>query len=336
MIEVNDLSIHIQTEENIVHAVNHVSLNIQKGETVSIVGESGSGKSVLANALMRLNDENYFTYPNGSIYLNQRDILTMSRQGLRQLRGQEIAMIFQDPMSSLNPVLTVGKQITEAIRTHQKMSKKAAQLKALELLEDVGMPDSHRRMHEYPHQFSGGMRQRILIAMALASKPKLLIADEPTTALDVTIQAQIMQLLKDIQVKYGTAILMITHDLGLVSQIADRIYVMYAGEIVETGSPEDIFYHTRMPYTWSLLKSIPQLKTRERLFAMAGQPPSLTAQTEGCPFYERCLFRKTACQTTKPLLKMVETNHQVACILSHEEFSQQAKIINEGLKKEKI
>ncbi|MDN5707982.1 MAG: ABC transporter ATP-binding protein, partial [Planococcus sp. (in: firmicutes)] len=283
MLQVENLHVHLDTPGGLVKAVDGVSFSIQKGETIGIVGESGSGKSVLAHSLMKLNPEPPAMYPQGTIHFEGQSVLEMGKTELRKLRGNDIAMIFQDPMSSLNPVSKIGKQLIEAIQAHQKRPKQQAREKAIELLEDVGIADAKARMNSYPHQFSGGMRQRVLIAMALASNPKLLIADEPTTALDVTIQAQVLDLLKGIQDKYGTAILVITHDLGVVAHLADRILVMYAGKIVESGSAEDIFYRTSMPYTWSLLRSVPVIREGgpERLIPIDGQPPSLIDRPAG-------------------------------------------------------
>jgi oligopeptide transport system ATP-binding protein len=325
MLEVNDLHVHLETPAGLVKAVDGVSFQLEAGQTIGIVGESGSGKSVLAHSLTKLNPEPPATYPKGEILFQGENILTMDKRRLRSMRGKEIAMIFQDPMSSLNPVFKIGKQLMEAIQTHQKLSKKEAQQKAIELLTDVGIPDPERRMQSYPHQFSGGMRQRVLIAIALAARPKLLIADEPTTALDVTIQAQIIELLKSIQQKYGTAIIMITHDLGVVANLADRILVMYAGKIVESASTADIFYKTAMPYTWSLLRSIPRLDTgtSERLLHIEGQPPNLINPPQGCNFHPRCPFARDSCLQKDPPLSERGTGHLAACILSQTEFEKE-------------
>ncbi|QXE02562.1 ABC transporter ATP-binding protein [Terribacillus sp. DMT04] len=327
MLEVNDLHVHLETPAGLVKAVDGVSFRLEAGQTIGIVGESGSGKSVLAHSLTMLNPEPPATYPKGEILFQGENILKMDKRRLRNMRGNEIAMIFQDPMSSLNPVFKIGKQLMEAIQTHQKLSKKEAQQKAIELLTDVGIPDPERRMQSYPHQFSGGMRQRVLIAIALAARPKLLIADEPTTALDVTIQAQIIELLKSIQQKYGTAIIMITHDLGVVANLADRILVMYAGKIVESASTADIFYKTAMPYTWSLLRSIPRLDAgaSERLLHIEGQPPNLIDPPQGCNFHPRCPFARDACLQEDPPLGERGSGHLAACILSQTEFEKEKK-----------
>lgn len=327
MLQVENLHVHLDTPGGLVKAVDGVSFSIQKGETIGIVGESGSGKSVLAHSLMKLNPEPPAKYPEGTIHFEGQSVLEMGKTELRKLRGNDIAMIFQDPMSSLNPVSKIGKQLIEAIQAHQKRPKQQAREKAIELLEDVGIADAKARLNSYPHQFSGGMRQRVLIAMALASNPKLLIADEPTTALDVTIQAQVLELLKGIQEKYGTAILVITHDLGVVAHLADRILVMYAGKIVESGSAEDIFYRTSMPYTWSLLRSVPVIREGgpERLIPIDGQPPSLIDRPAGCAFAPRCPFARDACRQVDPPLEHRESNHSAACILSRNEFEEQKK-----------
>lgn len=333
MLQVENLHVHLDTPGGLVKAVDGVSFSIQKGETIGIVGESGSGKSVLAHSLMKLNPEPPALYPQGTIYFEGQPVLKMGKTELRKLRGNDIAMIFQDPMSSLNPVSKIGKQLIEAIQAHQKRPKQQAREKAIELLEDVGIADAKARMNSYPHQFSGGMRQRVLIAMALASNPQLLIADEPTTALDVTIQAQVLDLLKGIQEKYGTAILVITHDLGVVAHLADRILVMYAGKIVESGSAEDIFYRTSMPYTWSLLRSVPVIREGgpERLIPIDGQPPSLIDRPAGCAFEPRCPFARDACRQVDPPLERREDTHSAACILSSNEFEERKNQLEEVL-----
>lgn len=322
MLQVADLQVRINSQDGVIRAVNGVSFAIEMGETVAIVGESGSGKSVLAQSLMRLHSETNVFYPKGKITFEGKDLLELKEREVRKIRGHGIAMIFQDPMSSLNPVFQVGYQLIEAIRAHQKISSKKAKEKAIELLTDVGISDPKRRMKEYPHQFSGGMRQRILITIALASQPKLLIADEPTTALDVTIQAQIIQLLKGIQEKYKMGIIIITHDLGVVANIADRVLVMYAGRIVESGSVEGVFYHTRMPYTWSLLQALPRIDqaSDHRLYNIKGRPPKLTESVKGCHFYSRCPFATGKCKEETPALKEVGEGHKAACILTESEF----------------
>lgn len=338
MLEVKGLKVRIHSDKGVVKAVNGVSFTIKAGQTVGIVGESGSGKSVLAQSLMRLNPEPTTVYTEGEILFQDRNILALTDKEVRQLRGSDIAMIFQDPMSSLNPVFKIGDQLIDAIRAKQKMSRKTAKQKATELLKDVGISDPDRRMGEYPHQFSGGMRQRVLIAMALASKPKLLIADEPTTALDVTIQAQILQLLKNIQNKYGMAIIIITHDLGVVANMADNILVMYSGRIVEEGSTEDIFYRTTMPYTWSLLRALPRLDAndQEQLVTIKGNPPNLLGEMKGCSFYQRCPFATEQCALSDPVLREIGKDHRVACILSESEFIDQVNQLQSIQQKEVV
>ncbi|MCG3421207.1 ABC transporter ATP-binding protein [Oceanobacillus jordanicus] len=322
MLEVKNLKTQIDTNEGIVQAVDGVSFTVRAGETLGIVGESGSGKSVLANSIMQLNPNPPTFYPEGEILFEGSNLLKLSEKQLRKIRGNEIGMIFQDPMSSLNPVFKVGAQLVEAILTHQKMSRKDAKALAIELLKDVGIPDAERRMDDYPHHFSGGMRQRVLIAIALAGNPKLLIADEPTTALDVTIQAQILELMKGIQKKYGTAIILISHDLGVISQMAEKVLVMYSGRIVEKGSVNDIFYRTSMPYTWSLLRSLPRLDgvEHERLISIEGQPPNLVSPPKGCNFHPRCPFATEKCLEIDPELMPRKEGHWVACILTEQEF----------------
>ena len=324
MLEVKNLKAYIDTPAGIVKAVDDVSFSLKAGETIGIVGESGSGKSVLALSLMQLNPSPPTFYPQGEILLEGKNLLHLKEKELRNLRGNDIAMIFQDPMSSLNPIFKIGTQLMEAIRTHQNINRAEAKKKAIELLKDVGISDPERRMNDYPHQLSGGMRQRVMIAIALAGKPKILIADEPTTALDVTIQAQILDLMKDIQKKYGTAIIIITHDLGVVAQLADKIVVMYSGRIVEEGKTEDIFYHTAMPYTWSLLRSMPRIDTssRERLIPIQGQPPNLVSPPEGCNFNPRCPFATADCLKIDPSLTERGAGHYAACILSEKTFEE--------------
>ena len=275
LLEVKNLRINFKTYAGVVQAVRGVDFTLAKGETLAIVGESGSGKSVTSNALMRLIPQPAGRYEDGQILFEGKDLLKLSEREMESIRGNEIAMIFQDPMTALNPTMRVGKQIMEVILTHKKgVSKEAAKQRAIELLAEVGIPDPERRFKQYPHEFSGGMRQRVVIAIALAAEPKILIADEPTTALDVTIQAQILELMKKIQEKNGNAIIFITHDLGVVANVADRVAVMYAGQIVEYGSSHDIFYNPKHPYTWGLLGSMPDLDSEdsEELYTIPGAP----------------------------------------------------------------
>jgi oligopeptide transport system ATP-binding protein len=324
MLEVNNLKTHFKTQDGVVKAVDGVSFSLEPGETLGIVGESGSGKSVTALSVMQLNPKPPVEYPEGEILFEGQDLLEVSEKRMQAIRGNDIAMIFQDPMTSLNPVFTVGNQIREAIRIHQDLSKSEAQEKTVQVLRDVGIANPEQRAKDYPHQFSGGMRQRAMIAMALSCNPKVLIADEPTTALDVTIQAQILELMVDLQEKYGTAIIMISHDLGVVAQIADKVTVMYAGRAVEQGTTDEIFYDPLMPYSWSLLRSLPRLDTagEVRLLPIQGMPPSLIFLPEGCNFSPRCPFVKDQCREIDPDLEEKKPGHTAACILSVEEIEQ--------------
>ncbi|MEK4802513.1 MULTISPECIES: ABC transporter ATP-binding protein [Oceanobacillus] len=335
MLEVKNLKAHIDTPDGLVKAVDGVTFTIKPGETVGIVGESGSGKSVLAHSIMQLNPKPPTFYPQGEILFEGKNLLQLQEKELRKIRGNDIAMIFQDPMSSLNPVFKIGDQLMEAILTHHHMPKSKAKQRAIELLKDVGIPDPEKRMNAYPHQFSGGMRQRVLIAIALACNPKILIADEPTTALDVTIQAQILELMKNIQEKYGMAIIIISHDLGVIAQMAEKVLVMYSGRIVEKGNVEDIFFHTSMPYTWSLLRSLPRIdsESRERLLNIEGQPPNLIHPPSGCNFHPRCPFATEQCKLIDPELTKRSSNHFVACLLSEVEFKE-AKRLMENVEQE--
>ena len=333
MLEVNNLKTHFKTPDGVVKAVDGVSFSLEPGETLGIVGESGSGKSVTALSIMQLNPKPPVQYPEGEILFEGEDLLKVSDRKMQRIRGDDIAMIFQDPMTSLNPVFTVGNQISEAVRIHQNVSKSEARQRAVQALEDVGIPKPEGRLREYPHQLSGGMRQRALIAIALACKPRLLICDEPTTALDVTIQAQILELMVDLQEKFGTAIVMITHDLGVVAQIADKVMVMYAGRAVEQSNTDQVFYDPLMPYSWALLRSLPRLDTAGdvRLLPIKGQPPSLIFLPEGCNFSPRCPFAKEECNTTDPSLEEKKPGHSAACILSIEEIEEQKRKADEEL-----
>jgi oligopeptide transport system ATP-binding protein len=324
MLEVNNLKTHFKTQDGVVKAVDGVSFSLEPGETLGIVGESGSGKSVTALSVMQLNPRPPVEYPEGEILFEGQDLLEVSEKRMQAIRGNDIAMIFQDPMTSLNPVFTVGNQIREAIRIHQDLSKSEAQEKTVQVLRDVGIANPEQRAKDYPHQFSGGMRQRAMIAMALSCNPKVLIADEPTTALDVTIQAQILELMVDLQEKYGTAIIMISHDLGVVAQIADMVTVMYAGRAVEQGTTDEIFYDPLMPYSWSLLRSLPRLDTagEVRLLPIQGMPPSLIFLPEGCNFSPRCPFVKDQCHEIDPDLEEKKPGHTAACILTVDEIEQ--------------
>ncbi|HEX2915534.1 MAG TPA: ABC transporter ATP-binding protein [Chloroflexia bacterium] len=318
LLQVKNLKVSFKTDGGLVKAVNNVSFNLNEGETLGIVGESGSGKSVTSLAIMRLLPTPPTEIdPTSQVLFKGQDILKLKDDQMRKIRGKEISMIFQDPMTSLNPVLTIGKQITESLKLHMKMDEKAARRRAVELLKLVGIPSAEKRLDDYPHQFSGGMRQRVMIAMAISCDPKLLIADEPTTALDVTIQAQILDLLKRLREELGTAIMLITHDLGVVAGMCDRIQVMYAGRIVETAASKPLYANPRMPYTIGLLNSIPRLDAvrQERLKPIPGMPPDMVTLPPGCPFEPRCAYRQPAvCQAKVPELREVQEGHRVACL----------------------
>jgi peptide/nickel transport system ATP-binding protein len=321
LLEVSDLRVEFSTEDGIVHAVDGISYAADTGKTLCIVGESGSGKSVTSLTTLGLT-RGRNTRVSGQIVFEGRDLLTLTNDEMRSIRGNEIAMIFQDPLSSLHPFYKVGTQLIEAIRTHQSVSKSAARGRSVELLTMVGIPDPQRRVDQFPHEFSGGMRQRVMIAMALANEPKLLIADEPTTALDVTVQAQILELLEELQDRLGTAIILITHDLGVVAEFADEIAVMYAGRIVERGTADQIFFSPQHPYTWGLLKSIPRLDTArdEELVPISGRPPSLIQRPSGCHFHPRCPYVREAHKRIDPPLTPVtgDAGHEAACLLPTE------------------
>ena len=314
LLSVEDLRVQFWTRRGTVHAVNGVSFDIAPGETLGIVGESGCGKSVTSLALLGLLPR-AGRVPSGCARFGGRDLLQLSDRELRGIRGKEIAMIFQDPMTSLNPVLTVGRQIREALETHLGMDRRAARKRAAELLERVGIPSAKMRVDDYPHQFSGGMRQRAMIAMALACEPKLLIADEPTTALDVTIQAQILNILRELVVDRETALILITHDLGVVAGMCERVAVMYAGMFMETGSAEQLFDRPRNPYTLGLLQSIPRLDAsrREKLHPIPGAPRDMLSPPQACPFQPRCRYEVDASRKEVPPLVEVEPGHHVAC-----------------------
>jgi peptide/nickel transport system ATP-binding protein len=303
ILQVEDLRVSFVTEGGVVEAVRGVSFDLSRGEVLGIVGESGCGKSVTAMALTGLNRNDPNARFGGRVRFRGNDLLTLGERDLRRVRGAEIAMVFQDPMTSLNPVHRVGSLISETLRAHLPLSRAAASARAVELLREVGIPEPERRARDYPHQFSGGMRQRVMIAMALACEPAVLIADEPTTALDVTIQAQILRLIQRMRETHGAAVVLITHDLGVVARLADRVAVMYAGRIVEQGSVRDLFHRPQHPYTWGLLASIPRIDRERisRLHSIAGQPPSLIGLDEGCSFRPRCAFAHAHCEETPPL-----------------------------------
>jgi len=315
LLEVKNLKTQFFTQDGVVRAVDDVSFYVMPGETLGVVGESGSGKSMTGLSIMRLIPNPPGKIVNGEVHFNGRDILKMSEEQVRSIRGNDIAMIFQDPMTSLNPVLTINRQISEALQLHMGMNKSQARARAVELLNMVGIPNSDERVDQYPHQFSGGMRQRVMIAMALSCNPKLLIADEPTTALDVTIQAQILDLMRTLQSETGTGVLMITHSMGVVAGMADRVQVMYAGHIVETASTEEIFANPRHPYTVGLMKSIPRLdaKSKEKLHPIRGLPPDLIDLPDMCPFVPRCNYASDKCEQKNPPLIEVGPGHYSAC-----------------------
>ncbi|HET7629720.1 MAG TPA: ABC transporter ATP-binding protein [Bacillales bacterium] len=319
LLEVKDLEISFDTYGAEVQAVRGVNLELEKGEALAIVGESGSGKSVTSKAIMKLIPSPPGRFKNGEILFEGKDLTKLSEKQMEKMRGSEISMIFQDPMTSLNPTMRVGQQIVEGLRKHQNMSRSEAKKRAIEILKMVKIPNAEARFKQYPHQFSGGMRQRVVIAIALACNPKVLIADEPTTALDVTIQAQILDLMRDLQKQTGTAIILITHDLGVVSNLAQKVAVMYAGKIIERGDIDDIFYQPKHPYTWGLLASMPKLHTKsEQLLAIPGTPPDLAKPPKGCPFAPRCPHAMKVCTEYMPEYTDVSETHQAACWLLDE------------------
>jgi len=323
LLEVDDLRVHFPTDDGLVKSVDGVSFALERGRTLGIVGESGSGKSVTSLAIMGLHHGSRAKI-SGRIWLDGEDLVSASPVRVRELRGNKMAMIFQDPLSSLHPYYTVGQQITEAYRVHNKVSKAAARKHAIDMLGRVGIPQPASRADAYPHQFSGGMRQRAMIAMALACDPQLLIADEPTTALDVTVQAQILDLISDLQQEYHSAVIIITHDLGVVAELADDVLVMYAGRVAEYGTAHDIFHRPAHPYAWGLLGSMPRLSEArtERLLPITGTPPSLINVPEGCAFHPRCPYRDLTggrSTTEVPMLREAAPGHLVACHLTAEQ-----------------
>jgi oligopeptide transport system ATP-binding protein len=315
--QVNNLTTRFYTEDGTVFAVNGISYEIHEGETLGIVGESGCGKSVHALSIMRLIPSPPGEIVDGSVVFRGRDLLALPEGEMRHVRGAEIAMVFQDPMTSLNPVFTVGEQITEALELHMGMNKKQAADRAAELLDMVGIPDARERLASYPHEFSGGMRQRAMIAMALSCMPQLLIADEPTTALDVTIQAQILDLVKKLREKLGMSIIWITHDLGIIAGLAERVMVMYAGFFVEKAPVKELYADPRHPYTLGLLHSLPRVDKGRiagtRLTPIGGRPPDLIGLDEGCPFVDRCAYVISKCHIENPALKEIAPGHEIAC-----------------------
>ncbi|NLY72986.1 MAG: ABC transporter ATP-binding protein [Tissierellia bacterium] len=322
VLEIKNLSVSFHTYAGEVKAVRDVSFELDRKETLAIVGESGCGKTVTAKAILRL----LKTPPaeikkESQILFDGEEVTKMDKKRLLSYRGQDVSMIFQDPMTSLNPTMTVGAQIMEALEIHKKMKKKEAEAEAIRLLKLVNMPNAKERIKQYPHELSGGMRQRVMIAIALSCNPKVLLADEPTTALDVTIQAQIIDLLSELKEEFDTSIILVTHDLGVVANFADRIQVMYAGKIVETGLKEEIFYKPHHPYTWALLNSIPSLdkESKEELYSLGGTPPDLILPLVGCPFASRCDYAMEICREQAPETTILSDNHKVACWLQHPE-----------------
>jgi peptide/nickel transport system ATP-binding protein len=321
-LQVRDLRVTFGTDDGLVRAVSGLSFDLRRGRTLGIVGESGSGKSAASLAVMGL-QRGRRTTVSGEILLAGENLVTASAERVRRLRGREMAMIFQDPLSSMHPYYSIGEQIIEAYRVHNSVSRRTARTRAIEMLDRVGIPDPKRRVDNYPHEFSGGMRQRAMIAMALSCDPSLLIADEPTTALDVTVQAQILDLLRDLQKEFGSAIIMITHDLGVVAELSDEVLVMYAGDAIEHGPVREIFSAPQHPYTWGLLSSITRLDRTlaDRLRAVGGNPPSLIAVPPGCPFHPRCPYAELtggASRTVRPPLETISPGHRVACHLPAE------------------
>jgi len=330
LLDVRELRTTFKTDDGLVGAVDGVSFSVEPGQVLGIVGESGCGKSVTCLTVMGLNDPRVAT-STGQVLFRGEDLLTTDSKRLRAIRGNEIAMIFQDPMTSLNPVHKIGKQLEEAALLHNDMTKKEARARSIEMLKVVGIPHATRRVDDYPHQFSGGMRQRVMIAMALINSPDLLIADEPTTALDVTTQAQILAVIKQLQNEFGTALIMITHDLGVVAETADDIVVMYSAKVVEHAPVQDIFSRPRHPYTWGLMGSLPRLDVNvERLVQIPGQPPSLLNPPKGCRFNPRCTYTMSVCRETEPLLKG-DAEHADACHLDAATKDREAAALSEAL-----
>lgn len=321
ILDVKDLHVSFDTYAGEVKVLRGINFHVNKGESLAIVGESGSGKSVTVQTVMKLIPMPPGRIKQGVINFEGEDIVKKTDKEMQKIRGGKIGMIFQNPLSSLNPTMTVGAQIVEGILLHQKISKKEAIEKAIEMLKLVGLPNPEKRFKQYPHEFSGGMRQRVVIAIALSCNPDLLIADEPTTALDVTIQAQILDLMNDLKKKLNTAIIMITHDLGVVADIAERVIVMYGGEIMEEAPVKDLFYQPAHPYTWGLLQSMPRLdidREKENLQSIEGTPPDLLQPPVGCPFAARCEYAMAVCKEKKPGFFQVNETHKVACWLKHE------------------
>jgi len=320
LLKVENLKVSFKIKKQKTAAVEDVNFSLDEGKIIGIVGESGCGKSVTAKSLLRLLKPPFAVIKEGSkITCDGKDVLALNKKELCSFRGDEISMIFQDPMTSLNPTMTVGKQIMESLRIHRHMNKKEAREEAIKMLKMVNIPSPEKRIDSYPHEMSGGMRQRVMIAMALACNPKVLIADEPTTALDVTIQAQIMDLMRELKEKMNTAIILVTHDLGVVANFADKIQVMYAGQIVERGTAREIFYDSKHPYTWALLSSVPKLakEAKQELYALKGTPPDLILPLNCCPFSSRCEYCMPICKERNPFETTITDTHKVSCWLQH-------------------
>ena len=320
ILEVKNLEVSFKTYAGISHAVRGIDFNLHKGETLAIVGESGCGKTVSSKAIMRLLPEsNTLINENSEVLFHGEDLLKKSENEMVSIRGSKISMIFQDPMTSLNPTMKIGDQIAESILIHRQISKEEAYKEALEMLQLVKIPNAEKRMKQYPFEFSGGMRQRAMIAIALACKPEILIADEPTTALDVTIQAQIMELIGELQKELDMAMILVTHDLGVVASVADKIQVMYAGQVIERGTVREIFHNAKHPYTWALLSSVPRLDTenKKELYALQGTPPDLINELNHCPFAARCEYCMGICKEAMPEETLVDGTHKVSCWLQH-------------------
>jgi peptide/nickel transport system ATP-binding protein len=319
LLDIQGLKTHFKTDDGWLHAVDGVDIAIDAGQTVCVVGESGCGKSVTAKTVMKLIDMPPGRIVAGKVLWQGRDLVPLGHEDMRKIRAKEIAIVFQEPMTSLNPVYTVGEQIAESVRLHDGLSKKDALDRAVEMLRLVRIPTPERRVRDYPHQFSGGMRQRVMIAIALACNPKLLIADEPTTALDVTIQAQILDLMGELKSRLGMAVMLITHAMGVVAEVAQRVVVMYAGKVVEEATVEELFANPRHPYTQGLIRSIPRIDTaalhKVRLESIPGTVPKLIDPAEGCRFADRCKFAQPACRAATPPLREIAPGHKVACIL---------------------
>ncbi|WP_331678248.1 ABC transporter ATP-binding protein [Peptostreptococcus porci] len=322
IMQVKNLNISFNTYVGEVKAVRGVDFDIYEGEAVAFVGESGCGKTVVSKAILQiLPEHNSEIKEESSIKYLDEEVLMMSKKRLQSYKGSDVSMIFQDPMTSLNPTMKIGKQITESLLLHTKMTKSEAEKEAIRLLEEVNIPHAAERIKQYPHELSGGMRQRVMIAIALACNPKLILADEPTTALDVTIQAQILDLLRELRDTHNTSIVLVTHDLGVVADFADRIQVMYAGEVMETGTVKEIFENAKHPYTWALLMSVPRLDLDEKsdLYSLEGTPPDLLLEIPGCPFADRCDYAMEICKESKPEITQFSKHHKCRCWLNHEQ-----------------